>query len=79
MHPVINVRVEDATAYAREEGSRLVLEKALASGADTVEVLVDNNRKEARLDKGWGSNILLELNITITGVGKPRLFFEGKR
>ncbi len=71
--------IEAAAAYAREEGSRLVLERALASGADTVEVLIDNNRKEARLDKGWGSNILLELNITITGVGKPRLFFEGKR
>jgi N-methylhydantoinase A/oxoprolinase/acetone carboxylase beta subunit len=68
-----------AATYAREEGSRLVRERALASGADTVEVLIDNNRKEARLDKGWGSNILLELNITITGVGKPRLFFEGKR
>lgn len=68
-----------AAAYAREEGSRLVRKRALASGADTVEVLVDNHRKEARLDKGWGSNILLELNITITGVGKPRLFFEGKR
>jgi N-methylhydantoinase A/oxoprolinase/acetone carboxylase beta subunit len=71
--------LEEATAYARDEGSRLVRERALASGADTVEVLVDNHRKEARLDRGWGGNILLELNITITGVGKPRLFFEDKR
>jgi N-methylhydantoinase A/oxoprolinase/acetone carboxylase beta subunit len=71
--------LDEAAAYARDVGGRLVKEKALASGADTVEIIVDNNRKEARLDKGWGSNILLELNITITGVGKPRLFFEGKR
>ena len=71
--------LDEAVDYARQEGSRLVREKALVSGADTVEVIVDNNRKEAKLDKGWGSNILLELNITVTGVGKPRLFFEGKR
>ncbi|MBI0582970.1 MAG: hydantoinase/oxoprolinase family protein [Methanomassiliicoccus sp.] len=71
--------LEEARDYAKAEGGRLVRERALASGADTVEVLVDNHRKEARLDKGWGGNILLELNLTVTGVGKPRLFFEGKR
>jgi N-methylhydantoinase A/oxoprolinase/acetone carboxylase beta subunit len=71
--------LDDAIAYAREEGGRMVKERALASGADTVEVIVDNHRKEAKLDKGWGSNILLEVNIAVTGVGKPRLFFEGKR
>jgi N-methylhydantoinase A/oxoprolinase/acetone carboxylase beta subunit len=71
--------LDEAVDYAKEVGSKLVKEKALASGADTVELIVDNHRKEAKLDKGWGSNILLELNLNITGVGKPRLFFEGKR
>jgi len=71
--------LEEALAYAREEGSRLVTEKALASGAGSVEVLVENHRKETKLDKGWGSNVLLEVNLTITGVGKPKLFFEAKR
>jgi N-methylhydantoinase A/oxoprolinase/acetone carboxylase beta subunit len=71
--------LNDAVAYARSEGSRLVKEKALAAGADTVELLVDNHRKEAKLDRGWGGNILLELNLTLTAVGKPRLFFEARR
>jgi N-methylhydantoinase A/oxoprolinase/acetone carboxylase beta subunit len=68
--------MEDAIEYARTEGSRLVKEKALASGADSVEVIVDTYRREAKLGGGWGGNILLELIITVTGVGKPRLFYE---
>lgn len=71
--------LEEAIAYARQEGGRLVTEKALASGADSVELIVENHRKETKLDKGWGSNILLEVNLSITGVGKPKLFFEAKR
>ncbi len=69
--------MDDAVQYARTEGGRLVKEKALASGADTVEVLIDTYRREAKLGGGWGGNILLELIITVTGVGKPRLFYEG--
>ena len=69
--------MEEAIEYARAEGSRLVKEKALASGADTVEVIVDTYRREAKLGGGWGGNILLELILTVTGVGKPRLFYEG--
>ncbi|MDW5562242.1 MAG: hydantoinase/oxoprolinase family protein [Methanomassiliicoccus sp.] len=71
------MHLEEAVEYARTEGSRLVREKALASGADSVEVLVDNRRKEAKLGGGWGGNLLLELIITVTGVGKPKLFYEG--
>jgi N-methylhydantoinase A/oxoprolinase/acetone carboxylase beta subunit len=71
--------VDEAAGYAKDVGSKMVRELALASGADSVEIIVENHRKEAKLDKGWGSNILLELNLNITGVGKPRLFFEGKR
>lgn len=68
--------LEEALSYARTEGARLVREKAIAAGADTVEILVDNHRKEAKLDKGWGGNVLIEINLTVTAVGKPRLFFE---
>lgn len=68
--------LEEALAYARAEGGRLVKEMAIASGADTVELIVDNHRKEAALDRGWGSNVLLEVKLTITAVGKPRLYFE---
>jgi N-methylhydantoinase A/oxoprolinase/acetone carboxylase beta subunit len=71
--------LSEALAYAREEGGRLVREKAMAAGADTVELIVDNHRKEASLDRGWGSNILLEVNLTVTAVGKPRLYFEACR
>ena len=71
--------LDEAVTYARQEGSRLIRDKALASGAGSVEVVVENHRKEAKLDKGWGSNILLELNLTVTGIGKPKLFFEAKR
>ncbi len=68
--------LEEALAYARAEGGRLVKEIAIAAGADTVELIVDNHRKEAALDRGWGSNVLLEVKLTITAVGKPRLYFE---
>ncbi len=69
--------MEEAIEYAKTEGSRLVKEKALASGADTVEVIVDTYRREAKLGGGWGGSILLEMILTVTGVGKPRLFYEG--
>lgn len=71
--------LEEALAYAKEEGGRLVTEMAMAAGADSVELVVDNHRKEASLDRGWGSNILLEIALTITAVGKPRLYFEACR
>ena len=69
--------MDDAIAYAKAEGGRLVKEMALASGADSAEVIIDEKRKEAKLSGGWGGSILLEVVITVTGVGKPRLFFEG--
>ncbi len=68
----------EALDYAKGHGSSIAREKALASGADTVEVVVENHRKEAKMEKGWGEAILLEVNLTITGVGKPRLYYEGK-
>lgn len=68
--------LEEALAYAGAEGGQLVKEMAIAAGADTVELIVDNHRKEAALDRGWGSNVLLEVKLTITAVGKPRLYFE---
>jgi N-methylhydantoinase A/oxoprolinase/acetone carboxylase beta subunit len=69
--------LDEAVEYAKTEGSRLVKDKALASGADSVEVIVDTYRREAKLGGGWGGNLLLELVLTVTGVGKPRLFYEG--
>lgn len=71
--------LEEALAYARTEGGRMVKEMAIAAGADSVELIVDNHRKEAALDRGWGSNVLLEVKLTITAVGKPRLYFEACR
>ena len=71
--------LDEALVYAKQQGSAMVKEMALASGADSVEVVVENHRKEAKLDKGWGSDILLEVNLTITGIGKPKLFFEGMK
>ena len=71
--------LKDALDYAKEHGSNAVISKARASGADTVEVKVENHRNETRLDKGWGGNILLEIKLTVTGIGKPKLFYEGKR
>ena len=68
----------EALDYAKGHGASIAREKALASGADTVEVVVENHRKEAKMEKGWGEAILLEVNLTITGVGKPRLYYEGK-
>jgi len=71
--------LDEAIAYAKTEGGMLVKEKALTAGADNVELIVEEHRKETKLDKGWGSDILLELKLVLTAVGKPRLFFEAKR
>ena len=71
--------LEEAIVYAKEEGGRLVTERAIAAGADRVELMVENSRKEAKLDRGWGSNILLEYNISLTAIGKPKLFFEASK
>ncbi len=71
--------LSEAIEYARSQASEIVKERALADGADEVEMIVDNERVEAKLDKGWGGDVLLELKLTVTAVGKPRLFFEAKR
>ncbi len=71
--------LEEALAYASSVGGRLVRERALTSGADQVEITIEDNRKQVKPENGWGGNILLEVNLSITGIGKPRLFFEAER
>jgi len=31
------------------------------------------------LGKEWGDDVLLEVKVSATAVGKPRQFFEGRR
>lgn len=68
--------MDAAIEYAKVVGSDLVRQRALASGADSVEIVIENRREEARLDQGQGATILLGTDLVITAVGKPRLFFE---
>ncbi len=68
--------MEEGVEYAKRVGSELVRERALASGADAVEIIVENKREEARLDQGHGATVILDVDILITAVGKPRLFRE---
>jgi len=66
----------EAVDYAKEQGSEMATKRALEAGADSVEVLVENNAMRASMGKEWGGDVLIETKLIITAVGKPRQFFE---
>jgi N-methylhydantoinase A/oxoprolinase/acetone carboxylase beta subunit len=70
--------VTEASAYAEDWAKNLARQLAVQAGADEVELLVEKDNKIGHLGKSWGEGIMLELKITVTAIGKPRLFFEGK-
>jgi len=68
--------VTAAVEHVRIEGGRIAREKAIASGAQDVEVIVEQDRREARLDGGRAGTSLLDVTVTVTAIGKPKLFVE---
>ncbi len=69
-------RYTDAIEYAKQQGSEIASKMALESGADSVEVLVENAAMRASMGKEWGGDVLIETKLTVTAIGKPRQFFE---
>jgi N-methylhydantoinase A/oxoprolinase/acetone carboxylase beta subunit len=68
----------EAIDYATKVGVEIATERAISSGAESVEVVVENNEMRAKLGRDWGNDVLLEVKILVTAVGKPKQFFEGR-
>lgn len=69
------LRLTDAIEYARRAASEIASSRAVSSGADDVEVVVENRNTCMGLGKGWGEDTLVEVKIVATAVGKPYQFF----
>jgi N-methylhydantoinase A/oxoprolinase/acetone carboxylase beta subunit len=68
----------EAIDYAKKVGAKIATERAISSGAESVEVVVENNEMRAKLGRDWGNDVLLEVKIVATAIGKPKQFFEGR-
>jgi N-methylhydantoinase A/oxoprolinase/acetone carboxylase beta subunit len=71
--------LEEAVDYARIYVTEVARKKALAAGADEIEIKVDRDDKIGHLGKSWGTGIMLETRVIATAIGKPRFFFEARR
>ena len=67
-------KYSEAVAYAKEEGSKIVSERAVAAGADKFEVKFESKDKKFGFGDELGSSVLIESTITVTAVGKPKEF-----
>ena len=67
-------KFSDAVAYAKEEGSKIVGQRAIEAGADRFEIKFENNDKKFGFGDDYGGSILIESKITVTAVGKPKEF-----
>ncbi len=68
----------EAIEYARKVGAEIATERAMSSGAEGIEVVIENNEMRAKLGRDWGNDVLLEVRILATAIGKPKQFFEGR-
>ena len=68
----------EAIEYANRVGTEIATDRAISSGAEGVEVVVENNEMKARLGGDWGHDVLLEVRVLVTAIGKPKQFFEGR-
>lgn len=66
--------LSSAMAYANDLGQRIVLEKARSAGAEEIELVVSNNVSKGRLSSDWGDDILLEVRLSIKGIGRPKQY-----
>ena len=70
----------EAIKFAKEKGGEIAAEKAKASGADSVEIDVEMKEKKFGFDDQLGGDMLIETEMTVSAVGKPKEFRqkEGK-
>ena len=69
------LKMTDAIEYARTAASEIAMNRAVRSGADDVEVAVENRYTLMGLGKEWGEDALVEVKVVATAVGKPYQFF----
>ncbi len=58
------------------DGTVMVKKNALTSMTDKVEIIPYGHRKEVKPEKSYGGNILREMKMTVTEIGRPRPYFE---
>ena len=69
--------ISEAAAYAIETGRAHVDQMARVAGADSVEIKVENHDRKFGFGQEYDGEVLLEKQIRITAVGKPRQFYAG--
>ena len=67
-------KYSEAIEYAKQEGAKVVGERALAAGADKFEIKIENKDKKFGFGDDYGGSVLIESNIIVTAVGKPKEF-----
>jgi len=65
--------LSDALTYAEEQGRALALSLALAAGADDVRLDVQRRDHRAPVGDGWGDDLYIGTDVTVTAIGRPRL------
>jgi hypothetical protein len=65
--------LEESVAYARQVVPGHLGQLALHAGAEQVEIKLDRKDRTAPVKGGWGSEVLLNIELTFTAVGRPSL------
>ncbi|MCL5292214.1 MAG: hypothetical protein M1548_06775, partial [Actinobacteria bacterium] len=65
--------LEEAVDHAKEHVLALTAQKAMRSGGVEVETSISIDEQTMPLARGWGDAVLIELKITATAVGKPKI------
>ena len=68
-----------AVDYARAIGTKIATDRAIQSGADRIEITTAENAMRAGLSDMPENDILLEVKVLVTAIGKPKQFSEGIR
>lgn len=69
----------EAIEFAKKKGSEIVIEKAKAAGADFVDVKIDMDAKQFSFSEGYEGEVLIEILMTVTAVGKPKEFVRKEK
>lgn len=65
--------LDEAARFAEERGREIAIAGARRAGAENIRVQVDRRDHTAPVATGWGQDIFLQTEITITATGRPRL------
>lgn len=67
-------KYSEAMEYAKKEGSEVVSRRVKTAGADYFEIKFEQKDKKISLGNDHDGSILLETNLIIAAIGKPREF-----